>query len=157
MTLRSTDSGLDEHEMKLLETLEKWGWFVTKVGAGDVEPAFAYSMGLYENFHHPEIVVFGLNLDLMHRLINLAGERIREGQKYEEGQEYGDFLEGYPCVFRRVNPSRYDGLLNFTIWYYEGSHFPVLQLVWPDKAGLFSWDEGFDERFRNDQPSLGNA
>jgi hypothetical protein len=97
MTLRSTDSGLDEHETKLLETLEKWGWFVTKVGAGDVEPAFAYSMGLYENFHHPEIVVFGLNLDLMHRLINFACERIREGQKYEEGQEYGDF---------RISPSR---------------------------------------------------
>jgi hypothetical protein len=62
-------------------------------------PRFAHSMGLYENFHHPEIVVFGLNLDLMHRLINFAGERIREGQKYEEGQEYGDFLEGTLVYF----------------------------------------------------------
>jgi hypothetical protein len=86
-----------------------------------------------------------------HRLINFACERIREGQKYEEGQEYGDFLEGYPCVFPRVDPSCYGGLLNFTIWYYQGSHFPVLQLGWPDKAGLFPWDLGFDERFGNDQ------
>ncbi len=60
MTRHSTDAGLDEKDVKLLKTLEKWGWFVTKVGAGDGEPAFAYSMGLYENFHHPEIVLLAL-------------------------------------------------------------------------------------------------
>ena len=111
-------------------------------------------MGLYENFHHPEIVLFGLDLEVMHRLINDAGSRIREGQKYEEGQKYSDLLQRYPCEFRKVNPARYDGLLNYAMWYYEDSHFPVLQLVWPDKAGLFPWDEGFDERFSNDQPLL---
>jgi hypothetical protein len=154
MTRHSTDAGLDEKDVRLLETLEKWGWFVTKVGAGDDAPAFAYSMGLYENFHHPEIVLFGLDLEIMHGLINAAGSRIREGQKYDEGQKYGDLLLCFRCEFRRVNPTRYDGLLNYSIWYYEGSHFPVFQLVWPDKAGLFPWDDGFDERFRNDQPLL---
>jgi Domain of unknown function (DUF4262) len=92
MTRHSTDTGLTERDVDLLKTLEKWGWFVTKVGAGDGESAFAYSMGLYENFHHPEIVLFGLDLEVMHRLINNAGSRIREGQKYEEGQKYGDIL-----------------------------------------------------------------
>jgi len=115
MTRHSTDAGLDEKDVKVLETLEKWGWFVTKVGAGQGEPAFAYSMGLYENFHHPEIVVFSLDLEVMHRLINNAGSRIRDGQKYGEGQKYDDLLQGYPCAFRRVNPTRYDGLLNFAI------------------------------------------
>src|SRR5437016_1622877 len=80
MTRHSTDAGLDEKDVKLLETLEKWGWFVTKVGAGQGEPAFAYSMGLYENFHHPEIVLFGLDLEVMHRLINNAGSQIRDGR-----------------------------------------------------------------------------
>ena len=154
MTRHSTDAGLAEKDVKLLETLEKWGWFVTKVGAGDGEPAFAYSMGFYENFHHPEIILFGLDLEAMHLVINDAGARIRKGNKYEEGQKYADLLQSYPCEFRRVNPERYDGLLNYAIWYYEDSHFPVLQLVWPDKAGLFPWDDGFDERFRNEQPSL---
>jgi hypothetical protein len=111
-------------------------------------------MGLYENFHHPEIVRFGLELEVMHRLINDAGSRIREGQKYEEGQRYNDLLQSPPCAFRRVNPNRYDGRLNYAIWYYEGSNFPVLQLVWPDKEGLFPWDGGFDERITNNQPSL---
>jgi hypothetical protein len=154
MTRHSTDAGLDEKDVTLLETLEKWGWFVTKVGAGDGEPAFAYSMGLYENFHHPEIVIFGLDLEVMHRLINDVGARIREGQKFEDRQMYGDLLQSYSCAFRRVNPTHYNGLLNFAIWYYESLHFPVLQLIWPDKAGLFPWDLGFDEGFSKDQPSL---
>jgi hypothetical protein len=154
MTRHSTDTGLDEEEVRLLETLEKWKWFVTKVGAGGGEPAFAYSMGLYENFHHPEIVVFGLDLEVMHRLINNAGARIREGEKFEEGKKYDDLLQGYPCAFLRVNPSRYDGLLNYTVWYYEGANFPAVQMIWPDKAGLFPSEAGFDERFRNEQPML---
>jgi hypothetical protein len=105
MTRHSTDAGLDEKDVTLLETLEKWGWFVTKVGAGDGEPAFAYSMGLYENFHHPEIVIFGLDLEVMHRLINDVGARIRQGQTFEDRQMYGDLLQSHPCAFRRVNPT----------------------------------------------------
>ena len=154
MTRHSNDPGLDEHDAKLLETLEKWGWFVTKVGAGDIEPAFAYSMGLYENFHHPEIVVFGLDLDVMHQIINNAGAGVREGQKFEEGKKYDDLLQDYPCVFRRVDPTHYDGLLNYAVWYYEGSHFPALQLIWPDKAGLFPWQTGVNDYVKDNQPSL---
>jgi hypothetical protein len=151
MVRRSSDADLNENVAKLLETLEQWGWFVTKVGASDSEPAFAYSMGLHENFKHPEIIIFGLELGLMHRLINDAGKRIRQGHGYKEGQRYDDLLMGYQCEFRMVNPTRYDGLLSYAIWYYKGSTFPVLQLVWPDQAGLFPWEDGFDERFRKKQ------
>ena len=48
MVRRSTDIDLSAHDVKLLETLEQWGWYVIKVAAGDGEPAFAYSMGLYD-------------------------------------------------------------------------------------------------------------
>jgi len=154
MTRRSTDAGLDAKDVKLLETLEKWGWFVIKVGAGDSEPAFAYSLGLYENFNHPEIILFGLELEGMHRLINDAAERIKKGQRYDECRRYDDLLEGYQCEFRKVNPSHYDGLLNYTLWYYKNARFPVLQLVWPDLQGLFPWENGFDESYRKDQPTL---
>jgi len=36
---------------------------VIKVGADDAEPAFAYSLELYEMFQHPELILFGLDLD----------------------------------------------------------------------------------------------
>ena len=154
MVRRSTDSDLDEKDAKLLETLEQWGWFVTKVAAADSKPAFAYSMGLYDNFKHPEIIIFGLELGTMHELINDAGKRIRQGHGYKEDQRYDDLLKGYECEFRMVKPIYYDGLLNYAIWYYNGSPFPVLQLVWPDQTGLFPWEDGFEERFRKKQLRL---
>jgi Domain of unknown function (DUF4262) len=155
MVRHSTDSDLVERDKKLLEVLERWGWFVVKVGAGESEPAFAYSIGLYEHFRHPEIIVFGLELETMHTVINDAGERIRQGQKYEPQQRYDDLLQNYECEFRAVNLAHYDGLLNYALWYYQGSGFPTLQLIWPDPDGRFPWEEGFDEEFRGDQPRLG--
>jgi hypothetical protein len=154
MVRHSTDMGLEERDAKLLEVLEQSGWFVTKVGATDYEPAFAYSMGLYQHFGHPEIILFGLDLAVMHRLINDVGERIRQGRRYEEGNRYDDLLAGYQCEFRRVDPRHYDELLSWAVWYYTGSQFPVLQLTWPDPTGVFPWEEGFDERFRRKQPRL---
>ena len=154
MVRHSTDKDLHEKDAELLHTLEEWGWFVIKVGAGDAEPAFAYSIGLYENFKHPEIILFGLDLGVMHRLINDVGKRIREGQRFDEARRYDDFFKGYQCEFRNVNPSRYEGLLTYDIWYYKRSPFPVLQMIWPDRGGLFPWEEGFDEGFRKEQPIL---
>jgi hypothetical protein len=154
MVRRSTDIDLSAHDVKLLETLEQWGWYVIKVAAGDGEPAFAYSMGLYENFLHPEVILFGLDLDVMHQLINDAAKRIRQGYKYAEGHRYDDLLESYQCEFRKIDANHRIGLVNYATWYYRSSPFPVLQLVWRDPAGRFSWEEGFDERFRKRQPTF---
>ena len=154
MVRHSTDTDLDENDKKLLETLERWGWFVIKVGAGKLEPAFAYSIGLYEHYGHPEIILFGLDLEIMHRLINDAAKQIGQGHRYYERHRYEDLLEGYSCEFRTVSPDRYAGLLNYAIWYYNSPDFPVLQMIWPDPDGRFPWENGFDEKFREDQPAL---
>jgi hypothetical protein len=39
-------------------------------------------------------------------------------------------------------------------WYYKGSDFSVLQLVWPDKKGIFPWQIGFNPAFVHAQPVL---
>jgi len=134
--------------------LEEWGWFVMKVFTTDSEPAFAYSLGLYERFKHPEIILFGLDLDVMHRLINDAAEQIRQGERYEVGRRYDDLLAGYGCEFRQVDSKHCRRLLTYAFWYYKGSAFPALQLIWPDPEGRFPWDAGFEERFRSFQPNL---
>ena len=129
MVRRSTDADLDANDKALLTKLERWGWYVIKVGASESAPSFAYSLGLYENFKHPEIIIFGLDFEIMHQIINDAGKHIREGQKYADGERYGDLLRNYACEFRRVNPSRYRGFLNYTLWYYGDAQFPALQLI----------------------------
>jgi hypothetical protein len=154
MARRSTDTDLGAADKKLLMTLEEWGWYVLKVGAGETTPPFAYSIGLFEHFKHPEIIIFGLNLETMHTLINDAAKQIQHGHAYASSQRYDDLLKQYECEFRTVNPSRYDGFLNYGLWFYGGSQFPALQLVWPDREGRFPWELNFDERFRREQVIL---
>jgi hypothetical protein len=154
MPRHSTDLGLSDPDRELLRRLESHGWYVIKVGAGDAEPAFAYSLGLYERFRHPELILFGLDLDIMHQLINDAGEQIRKGHQYEDGQLYNDLLNDYPCAFRLVSREKYGSHLTYTQWFYNGSDFPALQMVWPDRNSCFPWESTFDERCRQDQPAL---
>jgi hypothetical protein len=150
----STDPGLSDRDRELLLRLETHGWYVIKVGAGAGEPAFAYSLGLYERFGHPELILFGLTLDTMHQLINDAGEQIKNGKRFEDGQHYDDLLDDYPCAFRLVRREEYGSHLTYTQWFYQGSDFPVLQMVWPDTNSCFPWDANFDEEYRGDQTSL---
>ncbi len=123
--------------------------------AGDAEaPGFAYSFGLYEEFRHPEIIIFGLDSAIMHDIINNAGEQIQNGVRYRAGGVTGELLEGYNCAFRQVNPLQYRETCSWAVWFYGNSEFPVLQLFWPDKGNKFPWDEGFTGSPRNFQPDL---
>ena len=148
------DLGLNEHDKSVLQRREAHGWFVNMI-AGDAEgPGFAYSFGLYEEFQHPEIIIFGLDSATMHGIINVAGEQVRKGARYREGDVTGDLLEGYNCAFRQVNPLQYRETCSWAVWFYGNSEFPVLQLFWPDKRNRFPWDDGFTESLRSLQPDL---
>jgi hypothetical protein len=154
MTRRSTDSGLSERDKSVLQRREEHGWFVNMVQADSDLPAFAYSFGLFEEFKHPESIIFGLDSAVMHNIINDAGDEIRKGTRHTDTTMTGDLLEGYDCAFRRVNPLQYRETCAWTVWFYESIEFPALQLFWPDKGGRFPWDEGFTEALRHFQPDL---
>ena len=155
LTRSSSDSGLTEHERDVLVRLEAMGWFVNKIAADDSGPGFAYSFGLYKTFQHPEIILFGLPVDMMHQLINDIGKQLRNGSPaYGDGNKTSDLLEGYPCEFHHVDPAWYKTTLTWASWFYRSSDFPALQLFWPDKAGLFPWEQECNERVRDLQPDL---
>ena len=112
------------------------------------------NVGLYKRFEHPELVVFGLPPDTMHRLLNVAGEAARSGQVYVVGQGYNDLLEAYSCTFRPVPVKHYQPYLGYARWYYRGGDFPALQLVWPDREHRDPWAAPADAGIRGAQPVL---
>src|SRR5215208_2924013 len=67
--------GLDDE--KLVADVKEYGWHVVKILEKDETPGWAFSVGLYKNFNHPEIVVFGLNDEVAHSLINAIGDVVR--------------------------------------------------------------------------------
>jgi uncharacterized protein DUF4262 len=155
MARHATDTGLSEHDRNVLERREDHGWFVMKIAEDDRGPGFAYTFGLYEEFKHPELVLYGLDPGHMHRLLNDAGKRIKAGTRYyQDGDVIHDLLEGYRCAFRSVNPRWYSKTCTWALWFYQQRSFPVLQLVWPDKNSRFPWDTGFDDSLRSKQPDL---
>ena len=133
MSRRSTDASLDETERDVLKRREEHGWFVNVIAEDEVGPGFAYSFGLYEEFSHPEVIIFGLPNDTMQTLVNDVGNHIRAGTKYSAGDRTNDLIEGYTCIFREVNPVHYAETFTWAMWFYGNRNFPALQLVWPDK------------------------
>lgn len=148
-----------DEDRQMLSNVQEYGCHIVLVEhAPDTEPAlppFAYSIGLYSNFGHPEIVVHGLpNHDLVAYMINHTCDLAREGNGLVSGVRYDDFLVGFQVETSDVHPSHYRELFGYGLWYYKGQLFPVLQLVFPTTQGVWPWDEDASEDFLYVQPVL---
>jgi hypothetical protein len=128
----------DEHiERHVRDT----GWSVQLIpeGEGEDEPAFAYTIGLFHNYGHAELILFGLALEDMHAMLNDCGEFVKSGRKLEPGQKLGGILEGgYELLLREVKaPESYKQHVGYARAFYKGRDFPLLQVLWPDAQGRF--------------------
>nr|WP_248280125.1 DUF4262 domain-containing protein [Pseudoalteromonas arctica] len=121
---------------KLESDIEKYGWHVLSV-FGDDLPNFAYSIGFTETLNHPEIVISGLNTDLMHELLNDIGNLIKQGYKFTDGDICNEVIKGYPVKFLAVNKLNVNEYFNAANAHYGEGQFDTLQCVWPDQNGDF--------------------
>ncbi len=149
-----TDDKLDDGDRKLLSDIDRIGWHVVMIPEENGEPGWSFSVGLFKSFRHPEIVVFGLPLELSGQVINGIGSDVQKGIAFEAGQEYGDILEGVLCTFRSVATRWYRPFLGYAAWYYEGLNFPVLQCIWPDKEQHYPWEPEFKQAWVWAEPLL---
>lgn len=144
----------DDSDRKLLADVAQHGWHIVGVNADEHGPDFAFSVGIFHTLAHPEILIMGLRHKIAAQLINLIGDAIREGQRYEAGGRYDDIADGYPLAFVTMDPRYYREYLGYALWFYRTLDFPVLQCVWPDKSGILPWQAGFDSRFFQSQRVL---
>jgi uncharacterized protein DUF4262 len=144
----------DVAENKLLENVEKFGWHVMLITEEKDVPGWAFSVGLYHTFKHPEIVIFGLPKDRMHSFINVIGEDVRAGRFYRSGVPDTELIPGYTSMFQTVEKIWYGAFLGYATWFYEGSDFPVLQCIWPDKQNKLPWEADFNSELLRLQPLL---
>lgn len=145
---------MDAIERRARESIATNGWHVIKVPEDDEGPGFAYSVGLHTTFGHAEVIVFGLELDIMHRMINNVGEEVRGGRRLAPGDLSAEVLEGCDVAFRGVEPRHLGEYLGFARRIHGGGGFSAIQMVWPDPEGRFPWDAGFPDPLRARQPML---
>jgi hypothetical protein len=149
--------GMSAPDAKVLGDIQRVGWHVTGVFAQKDEkgPEWAFSIGLFHSFQHPEVVVFGLPFQRCMDIVNVMGQEVQAGKRYGPGAEYTDILQDpYRCVFREVDRQHYSDYVGYALWFYEDDPFPLMQCFWPDKKGLFPWDDGCDDYVKTAQPLL---
>jgi hypothetical protein len=142
-----------EYEDTVIKNVAKYGCHLVLINADNYLPAFVYSIGLYENFSHPEIICFGLNIDVMANLINKIRDLAKDGKKVAAGGACSNLIEDYDVHFLNVN-SVYYNYIGYATWFYKGLQFPTLQLVWPDKNSFFPWEANFSKDLKFRQPLL---
>lgn len=156
-TWPASDDASDE---KLIADVKTVGWHAVGVAEEADQPPFVYSVGLYLSFGHPEIIVVGLSPKVGHALIADVVEMLRAGDHVRWDVRYSDIVENFDVVFKVVAETNYREYLGYGLWFYRSllpAAFPTLQLVWPDRGGLFPWDPGFDPALVERQPLLGPA
>ena len=145
----------DATEQAIIANVERYGCHIALLDPDNYLPGFAYSIGLFKTYRHPEIICFGMKRDVMGWCINHARDRIRDGEILTTGRLYSGFLEGYDVAFLLVDKAYYQDYLGYAGWFNDNAFdFPALQLVWPDKQHRFPWDDAFNPDWKFKQPLL---
>jgi Domain of unknown function (DUF4262) len=139
---------------KVIADIAEYGWHVVNIFETDETPGWAFSIGLYRNFDHPEILVFGLKVGLMHSIINNIGDGVCSGKTYQVDGEYEELINSYSCAFKSVNPVWYYHFLGYANWFYKNQKYLVLQCFWPDRDSRYPWDPEFNPKLLWAQPLL---
>ncbi len=144
----------DEIEARVRHDIARHGWHLVLVPPEESAPGWAHTIGLFEGFEHPEVLVFGIDLQVLARLLNHVGEAIRRGRRFASGEEAPGLLEQGALAFRDLAPKWRDPFLGNAAWHYQRDDVPCLQCFWPDPGGHFPWQRECDAEWRGDQPLL---
>jgi len=152
--LDSDEDKLDEAELRFVSSIREHGWFNTHILASEEGPQFNFTTGFQVNLGVPEVILFGFREQVAHNVLWNFYRDLKAGKRYETGQPYPDFLEGFDVCFQLVDKSQYHEHLGWSRWFYAGDDFDCWQLIWPDKQGKFPWEIGFNSNLLNLQPDL---
>ena len=146
---------VDESDRRTIDHIERFGCSVLHIAAEDELPPFTYSVGITRTSSAPEVVVVGLKREIAHYVVNEYNRRVRAGESLVPGQRYSGFIDGFEVEGVQVDRSFYEEYFGHNLWLYQGPHFEVLQLVYPNTSGVWPWQADANEGFKSWQPVLG--
>lgn len=143
------------YERKLLANISKRGWHCTGVFAEKDTPTFSYTVGLFYSFGFPELLVIGLPPETAYGVFRIAANAAAGGKPLDLSRPAERLFQRYPAVFVQVPVAEYHHYVLSALWYYEGTPFPLHQIVWPFKDGKFPWHPAVTAEQKRSQPVLG--
>jgi hypothetical protein len=141
-------------QQRVLHDISRFGCHAIHVQAAGAQPAYTYTVGIHRTQQLPDLVVFGQPHPKAHRLLHGYNLRLRRGERFVEGQMAGGFLVLQDVALRPVHRSHHAHYFSWNLWLHDGVDFPMLQLVYPTREGVWPWDAMAGDWFRQLQPLL---
>jgi hypothetical protein len=133
--------------------IERYGWAVQGVGEGADHPPFCYTCGLASR-GLPDIIVFGLPMQVAHEFLNMMGRRFRIQGVPPLDTDLNDVAENFPARLLGVPRTEADKYMFAVKRRYPD--YTAVQLVWTDRFKRWPWDDDFEPSLRERQPILRN-
>ncbi|MDH5178060.1 MAG: DUF4262 domain-containing protein [Gammaproteobacteria bacterium] len=137
--------------MSIEENIKKFGWQYQYVfdEAGEKQD-FSYTIGLEESFLHPEIMIFGLKRDQMHKILSELVTDIKKGRVFKPNEKTGDIVAGgYEVMFKPLKEEYIPEYAGTAANYYKKS-FRVYVMLWPDKNNILPTEPGCEITVQNE-------
>jgi hypothetical protein len=100
------------------------------------------------------LILFGLKNDVAHDILWDAYRDIEQARAFSVGVRTSGVFGNADAYLFPVAKRHYAEHLGWSRWFYRGDEFPCLHLIWPDRSGLFPWEEGFADGEKSVQPDL---
>lgn len=142
---------------RMIENIRHHGYHKVGVFSEQAnEPNFGYTVGLSHRYSHPELIVFGLDIDTEFDILDAAIDALKEGARFADNTESNEILEGLSVKFLHLTPSLYREYVQQACNFYGGNSFAVLVLTWPDSNGTYPSSALAPSWLRKRQPSVWN-
>jgi len=151
--LDAPESAFDEAEQNFVACIREHGWFRTNIFDDEDEPGFSYTTGYWLNAAQPELIMFGMKTAVHDVFWDLYRDAVA-GVPLTIGKRTNGVFGNLPAYVFTVSKRFYENHLGWNRWFYAGDEFPCVQIVWPDREGVFPWEQGFDQAFAGRQVDL---
>ena len=149
--------GEDKSEQKVINDIATYGWHCVNIMADGELPSYSFTIGLFQSYGHPELIIFGLKAEVAHQILAIVADAAKSGDPLDLTQPTDALLNNYSCCFVQVPLTEYRDNVGYCRWYYQGNGFPLYQIVWPSRSGLFPWHPDATSEFRATQPVIAGA
>jgi Domain of unknown function (DUF4262) len=147
----------DDPERIVLHNIAEFGWHCVNVIEDDGQPPWTFSIGFYETYGFPEIIIIGRSRATSHHILETLSNTLEKNESPDLTAPALDLIPGIPCLFQDVLPRYFSDYVGFALWFYRKRKFPLFQIVWPNNEGLYPWSPRASKAFKEWQPVLSGS
>ena len=137
------------------QNVEQHGLHIQYVFADENTPSFIYTIGM-TNLGAPELIMFGLPPEAVHDAINQFFQEISLQARPKDEKSISD-LWSVTMLLEEVDACVASEYTIQCEQYFQGTgkRPKYKQMVWPDEAGKYPNQKGFNKKFEDVQPFIG--